>query len=58
LICADDVNFWAIIKYNKREHRTLLAASGDVGLEINAEKTKYIDVSSSELRTEPGYKDS
>jgi hypothetical protein len=36
----------------------LLEASRDVGVRINAEKTKYDHVSSSELRTEPEYKDS
>jgi hypothetical protein len=36
----------------------LLETSRDFGLEINAEKVKYMIVSSSELRTEPEYKDS
>jgi hypothetical protein len=43
----------------KENSETLLEASRDIGLEINAEKTKVYDyVSSSELRTEPEYKDS
>jgi hypothetical protein len=36
---------------------TLLEASRDIGLEINAEKTKYDYVLSYKLRTEPEYKD-
>jgi hypothetical protein len=41
----------------KENTETLLEASKDIGLEINAEKTKYMVVSSSKLRTEPEYKD-
>jgi hypothetical protein len=42
----------------KENSRTLLESSRDVGLEINAEDKVYDYVSSSELRTEPEYKDS
>jgi hypothetical protein len=42
----------------KEKSETLLEASRDIGLEINAEKTKYDYVSLSEFRTEPEYKDS
>jgi hypothetical protein len=46
LVYADDVNLLAdsinTIKGNKK---TLLEASRDVGLEINAEKTKYMSMS-------------
>jgi hypothetical protein len=43
----------------KENTEALLEASRDVGVETNAEKTKVYDyVSSSELRTEPEYKDS
>jgi hypothetical protein len=44
----------------KENSETLLEASRDIGLEINAEKTKYLYdyVSSYEFRTEPEYKDS
>jgi hypothetical protein len=60
LVYADDVNLLGgsvnTIKENKEN---LLETSKDIGLEINAEKTKVYDyVSSSELRTEPEYKDS
>jgi hypothetical protein len=42
----------------KEDTETLLETNKDVGLEINAENTKYNHVSSSKLRTEPEYKDS
>jgi hypothetical protein len=42
----------------KENSETLLEASRDVGLEKNAEKTKYMIVSLSEFKTEPEYKDS
>jgi hypothetical protein len=46
LVSADDINLLGSNKYHKREHRkTLLDASRDVGLEINAEKTKYVIMS-------------
>jgi hypothetical protein len=40
----------------KENTETLLEVIRDVGLEINAEKTKHM-IMSSELRTEPEYKD-
>jgi hypothetical protein len=42
----------------KVKTENILEASRDIGLQINAEKTKNIIISSSELRTEPEYKDS
>jgi hypothetical protein len=42
----------------KENSETFLDAITDTGLEINAEKTKYMIVSSSEFRTEPEYMDS
>jgi hypothetical protein len=57
LVYADDVNLLGdSINTIKENTGTSKETSRDVGLEINAEKTKY--VSSSELRTEPEYKDS
>jgi hypothetical protein len=53
LVYADD-NLSDSINTIKENTETLLEASRDVGLEINAEKRKCI---SSELRTEPEYKD-
>jgi sorting nexin-29 len=59
LVCEDDVNLLGdrinTIKENKE---SLSEVSWDVGLEINAEDKVYDYVSSSELRTEPEYKDS
>jgi hypothetical protein len=60
LVYADDINLLDdSTNIIKDSTETLLDASRNIGLEINAEKTKYmIYVSSSELRTEPEYKDS
>jgi hypothetical protein len=59
LVYADDVNLLDdsinTVKWNTEN---LLEARRDVGLKINAEKTKYMIMSSFELRTEPEYKDS
>jgi hypothetical protein len=54
LVCADD-NMLGDSKTTIKENtETLLEASGDVGLEINAEKTKYVIVSHHQnSRTEP-----
>jgi hypothetical protein len=58
-ICADDVTLLGnSVNTIKENSETLLEASRDIGLEINAEKTKHNIVSSSELRIEPEYKDS
>jgi hypothetical protein len=45
-----------ILNTIKENTESLLEASRDVSLEINAEKTEYMI--SSEFRTEPEYKDS
>jgi hypothetical protein len=46
LIYADDINLLGDnINTTKENAKTLLGASRDVGLEINAEKTKYMIVS-------------
>jgi len=60
IVDGDDVNLLGDdINTIKENTKTLLEASRDVGLEINAEKTKvYDNVLSCELRTEPEYKGS
>jgi hypothetical protein len=57
LVYADDVKLLGIsINTIKENAETLLEARWNVGLQINAKKTKY--VLSSELKTEPQYTDS
>jgi histidinol-phosphate/aromatic aminotransferase/cobyric acid decarboxylase-like protein len=43
LACADDVNILENnVDYIKKHRETLIDASEEVGLEVNAEKTKYV----------------
>jgi hypothetical protein len=59
LVYADDVNLLGDSMNTIKENtKSLLEAGKDIGLEINAEKTKYMIVSSSKFRTESEYKDS
>jgi hypothetical protein len=44
LVCADNI-LSEIINIRKRSTEALLEASREVGLEVNAEKTKYMTVS-------------
>jgi hypothetical protein len=56
LVYADDVNLLGdSLNTIKENIEPLLEARRDIGLEINAERTKYTIVSSSKLGTEPEY---
>jgi len=49
LVCADEVNLLSKnINITRKNTKALLEASREVGLEVNAKKTKYIFVPSSE----------
>jgi hypothetical protein len=59
LVYADYVNLLGnSVNTIKENSETLLEASRDIGLEINAEKTKCMIMSRYPNRTEPEYKDS
>jgi hypothetical protein len=60
LVYADDVNLLGnSVNTVKENSETLLETSRETGLEINAEKIKYMIMSSSsEFRIEPEYKNS
>jgi hypothetical protein len=45
LVFADDVNLFSENKYYKKKTEALLHASKEVGLEVNAEKTKFMFLS-------------
>jgi hypothetical protein len=46
LVYADDINLLGVsINTIKGNSETLIEASMDIGLEINAEKTKYMNMS-------------
>jgi hypothetical protein len=58
-VYADDIHLLGdSVNTIKENTGTLLEASRDIGLEINAEDKVHDYVSSSEPRTEPEYKDS
>jgi hypothetical protein len=59
LAYTDDVNLLGDnIDTIKKNTETLIDASKEVGLEISAEKTKYVAISSPEYRSKSGHKDS
>jgi hypothetical protein len=59
LVYVNDVNLLGnSINTIKENAETLLEGSRNIGLEINAEKTNYMIISSSQLRPKPEYKDS
>ena len=46
LVCADDINiFEGILHIIKEDAQTLIVASKESGLELNADKTKYMVMS-------------
>jgi len=58
LVCADDVNILeGSVCTIKKNVEALLGAKKESGLEVNADKTKYVVTSRSECRTKSHYKD-
>ena len=58
LAYADDVNILGVsVDTVKKNAESLVAATKEIGLEVNAHKTKYMTVSRLERRTNSQYED-